>query len=159
MPEKILGNLRVKDISNLIVRNPTTVRGDCSLDELLVKILEDKRTRHAYVVDEKGRLLGSIRLSNLVARLFPYGTIADRGDAIILNFRPLFDANTVEEFMNEDPRSVDEETPITEVATIMAGEKMSELPVVDDKKHVIGEVNILEIVTGYLRAKGVEFST
>lgn len=74
MPEKILEDLCVKDISNLVVRDPITVQGDCSLDELLVKIVEDKRTRHVYVVDEDEHLVGSDRPSDLIARFFPYGT-------------------------------------------------------------------------------------
>jgi CBS domain-containing protein len=146
MPEEILNNLSVGNISNLVVKDPTIVGPDCTLDELLAKIVEDTRTRHAYVVDEGEHLVGSVRLSNLIQRLFPYGTLAAKGDAVIMTLPHLLDTETVGEFMNTDPYYVNEETPLKEVAGIMAQENVGELPIVDDEKRVIGEVNVLEIL-------------
>lgn len=60
--------------------------------------------------------------------------------------------------MHPDPRYVKEETLLKEMIQIMIEEDVTELPVVDTGKRVIGEVNVIEAIAGYLKAKGFEQS-
>jgi CBS domain-containing protein len=153
MPEKTLEKWSVKDICNLVAVEPAVVSEDCSWNDLLVELLEHPSTRHVYVVDENGRLRGVVRLNDLVQRLFPYARMASKGEAFTAAPSDSFDADRVSDIMSEDPCFVTEETPVGELIEIMVREDVSELPVVGAERRVSGEVNVLEIIAGYLRAK------
>jgi CBS domain-containing protein len=59
-------------------------------------------------------------------------------------------AKLAKDIMNTSPIYVFEDTPLAEMITIMTREKINELPVVDKKQKIIGEVNVLEIIAKYL---------
>jgi len=62
--------MNVGEVHRLIVENATTITLDKPLDELLKKIVEDPRTRHVYVIDNKNILMGSVRLNSVLEYLF-----------------------------------------------------------------------------------------
>ncbi len=77
MREK-LATTKVKDVRNLLVKVPTTVKASASTTEVLESIVADTRTRHVYVVDSNNRLIGSIRMNDVVNFLFSW--VAAFGD-------------------------------------------------------------------------------
>ena len=144
--EKLL-NVRVSDISDLIVRNPAIVRSDCTIRKMLEKVVEDTRSRHAYIVDDTGKLIGSIRLNNIIEYLFPTTILMENRDAPRLcSFLDYTEASQVKEIMNRKPVYVFEDTPLPEMIKIMRQEVINELPIVDKNIKVIGEVNVWEII-------------
>ena len=153
MPENLLKNLHVKDIMNLRVSEPATAGPDDSIDFLLARIVEDPKTRHVYVVDDDERLIGSVRLNNIIEYLFPYTTLEEQDGRSAIHFLYIRGANRVKEIMNLYPVCVEKETPLIDMIRIMTKEKVNELPVVDHDKRIIGEVNVLEVIIGYLKTK------
>jgi CBS domain-containing protein len=153
MPEKTLENRSVKDICSLVTAEASVVREDCSWDDLLVELLEHPCTRHVYVVDDHGTLVGAVRLGALMKRLFPFASQGEQGETFSSSPEASFDAETAGDMMLQDPCCVTEETSVGELIGMMTRENVSELPVVDDRGRVIGEVNVLEVIAGYLRAK------
>lgn len=152
MAEKILENVKVRDIRRLIIENPTTITPEKNMTELLEKIIQTPSTRHIYVIDNNNKLIGSIRLNEIVAYLFPYKVLAINNFHIQSISKSLY-ANTVEDIMNMKPDFVNDGTSITRLVDIMLRKKINELPVVDAKQCIIGEVNILEVVYAYLEKK------
>ena len=71
MAERLIGDKRVGDVHKLLVEDAAAIGPDQLLDELLAKIVEDPRTRHVYVVDRDGVLVGSVRLNTVLKHLFP----------------------------------------------------------------------------------------
>lgn len=153
MAERILEKVYVRDIRDLIVKEPARIKPECSVDELLRKIVEDPRTRHVYVVDDKGRLVGSVRFRDVVEHLFADTVMKEKGEVFVLSYHLLYKPETAYDLMNSDPHYVREDTLLGEVIRIMIAEKINELPVVDSNKCVIGEINMLEIIAGYLSRK------
>jgi len=152
MPEEKLGNKKVKDISSLIVKNAATLNKDASMDELLEKIIEDTRSRHVYIVDENSNLLGSVRLNNVVEYLFPNTTLLETSNNMfVMKFLSYSSAKLVEDIMINSPSFVYEETSLSEMVQIMIREKVNELPVIDQNRKIIGEVNILEVISYYTK--------
>lgn len=149
--DRFSDDLTVADIRRLLVEKATVITLDQDHRSLLAKMIEDPRTRHVYVVDERGVLIGSVRMNTIVEYLFPLSSAIERGGAQTISSLARFGSSCFEEFMNEDPCFVEESTPLSEVARIMVREKVNELPVVDDKRHVIGEVNVYEIIAAYLK--------
>lgn len=152
MEEDKLGSVLVKDISHLIVMEPALVSSEASIREVMEKIILDTRSRHAYIVDEEGVLMGSIRVNNLIQYLFPTSTLLESpGEFQISSFLYYTKARQARDIMNVNPSYVHESTPIVEMIRIMTKEKINELPIVDNRKRVIGEVNVLEIIAYYLK--------
>ncbi len=61
-----------------------------------------------------------------------------------------FEAEIVKDIMDDRPRFVKESTSLSDMASMLMEEKINELPVVDDDRRVIGQVNIYEVITAYL---------
>ena len=149
----LLNALTVENIWELVVDNPTTIRPDASLPELLEAMVEDTRTRHVYVVDEQRQLIGVVRMTTVTGLLFPLQVMG----SVILDFYTFrhvnFGGKTVREIMNKKPRSVRPDTQLDELARILLKEKITELPVVDAHNKLVGQVNVYEIVKAYLQLR------
>ena len=147
MIEEKLLNVRVSDISKLIVKEPAVVRYDTTIKQMLETVIKDTRSRHAYIVDDNNKLIGSIRLNNIIQFLFPTTILMeDRESPRLCSFLDYSEASKVKEIMNNQPVFVYENTPLPKMITLMRQELINELPVVDKQMHVIGEVNVLEII-------------
>lgn len=143
--------LLVKDIMTPEV---ITVTPDTPIIQA-AKLLLDKHINAAPVVDQAGRLRGIICQSDLVAqqRSLPLPSFFTLLDGII----PLrstkhlekevakIAAATVGQAMTPDPVVVSPQTPLSEVARLMAEEKFHTLPVVDQGKlvGVVGKEDVL----------------
>lgn len=146
----VLADMTVAAVRKFFVENPSMVHADTSIDELLKKINKDPRTRHVYVVDDDNRLIGSVRMNTVVKYLFPMTSIVESvgnvGDEPFL----AFGARTAKNIMNMNPFFVHETTSLAEMASILMREKINELPVVDEQMHIIGQVNMYEVIKAYL---------
>jgi len=152
MKEEKLASTKVKDISNLIDANPAIVLPNSSIREAMQKIIEDTRSRHAYIVDENNVLIGSIRMNNVIQYLFPtFSLMQDKETFRIGSFMEYTTAMNAVEIMNPRPVFVYEDSLISEMVTMMMRETTNEVPVVDKQKHVIGEVNVLNVIAYYLK--------
>ena len=153
MAERILGDMNVGEVHKLIVEDAATISPGSPLDELLKKIVEDPRTRHVYVVDGKNTLVGSVRLNSVLEYLFTMTSMSAREDQGILGLVGLIGAKYVKDIMDTHPSYVHLDTSVNDTVKLMIEEKVCELPVVDEKQRVIGEINFLEIIDAYLKAK------
>ncbi len=134
----------VSDIRNLIIGEASSIRDDQKISELFKCFLKDARTRHVYVLDAEDVIVGSVRLSDLVELMAPY--INFLKDEMFNRFMSKFIQKEVSEIMLKDFLSLQESSSISEMIDTMVDNKVNELPVVDDHKRVIGEVNFLELV-------------
>lgn len=151
--ELLLGRKTVSEVKDLLVKNPTVVRLNDSLDSVCASVVHDPKTRHVYVVDDDNRLLGSIRMNTMVEYLFPYTTMVEQSSKILKGKAVGPDATHAEDVMDEKPLHVKESTTLSEVARIFMRERINELPVVSDDMVIIGQVNFYEIIIGYLGHK------
>jgi len=150
MAERIIGDMKIRDVHRMIVENAATIGPDSSMRQLLERIVEDPRTRHAYVIDENNRLIGSIRLNTVLRRLFPMIT-AIPSEGGMLTLLSYLSAEKVRDLMNTNPSSVREDNTVADAVQLMTQEQVNELPVVNDSGEVVGEINFLEIIAAYLK--------
>ena len=146
--------MKVKDARELFVEEPTTIRSDASLKELLAKIIEDLRTRNVYVVDSENRLLGSVRMNAVVEYLFPFEAVVESIGKSVWSKLPRLGAEKLGDLMIRQPPFVYETTTLRDMARIMIREKVYELAVVDTEKRLIGQINMYEIIKKYLEESG-----
>lgn len=153
MPGKMISDLKVKDAYQLLVEKPSTVTAGASLEEVLRAIVADHKTRHVYVVNKDGGLIGSIKLSGVIEYMFPeslFDTAIDINRESLVHFKKSLVAMDI---MNRTPSYVTTEASLQEAVEIMKKRNIGELPVVDSQNRLIGEINILEVITSYLNTE------
>lgn len=131
-----------------------TVKKDTSLQEL-ARILHENHINGVPVVDDEGRLIGVICESDLVRKnqKLHIPTVVAVFDWVLYLERPKkiekeiqrFNASTVEDLYIKDVITVDRDTPVEEVATIMTKKKAYTIPVMDGERLVgiIGKGDVL----------------
>ncbi len=153
--ERFLADARVADVRDLVVSEAPTIVPEAEIPELLAKMLEDPRCRHVYVVDGSGALVGSVRLDAVAKYLFPYTTMSISAFfPSVSRLLTQFTARKVSDIMDPRPRSVDDNVLVPDAVRIMWEEKTSELPVVDEKQRVVGEIDLLEVIAAYVEKTG-----
>ena len=144
-----LGKMQVFEVRNLVVETPTTIGPNENMDELLVKINEDFKTRHVYVVDKADKLIGSVRMNSIVQYLFPMGSVMSSGLSTIGNMEINFFSHKVSDIMKRDPFFVKEDAALSSIARLFINEKINELPIVESDMTLIGQINVYEIIEAY----------
>ncbi len=138
---------KVKSVRTLITKNASTVKKDADAMTIAKAIVKDPKTRSVYVVDSDNKLLGIIPVINFAQYLF-YEYVPDE----FLYYKAVM---PVEEITAEDimlpPVYVKEEDSLDTAFQKMFSENLKELPVVDDEMHVIGDLNILELVIAWIK--------
>ncbi len=143
--------LKVKDI---MTREVITVTPDTEILKA-ARLLLEKRINGLPVVDEAGQLVGLLCQSDLVAqqKRIPLPSLF----TLLEGFVPLTSmkridkevekiaAVTVSQAMTPDPVTVGPQTPIEEVAALMADKKYHTLPVIEDGQLVgiVGKEDVL----------------
>ena len=153
MPRQILGNTLVSDVRQLLVKTPTTVLENDSIETLLRAIRHDTQTRHVYVVDEQGKMVGAVRLHTMVEYLFPTAKAIKNDHGLYAGLLEQYDeicAETVGDLCNRHPRFATDDMPLIDVAAIFNDEKITELPVVSVDGFLIGQINMYEVIDAYL---------
>ncbi|MFP3910493.1 MAG: CBS domain-containing protein [Desulfobacteraceae bacterium] len=143
--------------SDIMTTEVITVKKDTSLKEL-AGILYNNHINGVPVVDDDGSLLGIICESDLIRKdqKLHIPTVVAIFDAVLYLERPgriqkEFDrlsATTVEDLYTKDPVTVDEKTPIDDIATLMTEKKIYTIPVMDGDRLVgiIGKADLLRTV-------------
>lgn len=134
----------VRDAYRLVVTNPIVVTKGMGLHEVVDRVLADPRTRSAYVIDDKRKLVGMIGLTEMLAAiqgslsLFEKGRQHPRSKRIPLPF-------SVEEYMVK-PVTVTEDDRLLTALEKMMKHGLEDLPVIDEHNTLIGELNGFEIL-------------
>ncbi len=150
------GELKARDIMN---RDVVTVRPDTSVEEL-GRLFIEKDIPGAPVVDEDGTLYGIVTENDLISKekRLHIPTIIRVADAFIpiesdarveQEIRRMA-ATSVGEICTRDVITVDEDTPVADIATIMTEKKIHLLPVLSDGRLVgiIGKKDVIRAISG-----------
>jgi CBS domain-containing protein len=144
---------------DIMTPDPVTLAPDTDI-RTAATLLLDKKINGAPVVDAKGRLVGVLCQSDLVAQqkqVTMPSVFAMLDGFIALSSRDDFErelqkiaATNVAQAMTKDPKTVSPQTPLEEIATVMVNEKLYTLPVVDSGKlvGVVGKEDILRTLLG-----------
>lgn len=131
-----------------------TVKKDTSIQEL-ARILYENHINGVPVVDDEGAVIGVICESDLIRKdkKLHIPTVVAVFDAVFYlesskNFEKeiqRFNATTVNELYTKNVVSVDEKTPVDEIATLMTEKKTYTIPVMDGGRIVgiIGKADLI----------------
>ncbi len=143
--------LTAKDI---MTKDVVTVKKDTKVTEL-ADILTKNRISGTPVVDDSGKVIGVVTESDLVeqSKFLHLPTVFTILDSVIFlesekHFEKELKKMTgvkVEDVYTENPATVNPDTPIREIATIMAEKKVYTIPVLDAGR-LVGIVGKADIV-------------
>ena len=140
--------------SDIMTTDVITVKKNTSLKDL-AKILYKNHINGVPVVDDDGPLLGIICESDLIRKdkKLHIPTVVAIFDAVVYLESPKsikkefqrISATTVEDLYTKKAITVDEKTPVDEIATIMTQKKIYTIPVMDGDLLVgiIGKADLL----------------
>lgn len=140
---------------DIMTRDVITVKPETSIEEL-ARILIENRISGAPVVDDKGNLIGIVTENDLISqnkrlhiptvfRLFDALIMLERRKKIEEEIKRLT-ATRVWDICTKNVITVDEDTPLQEIATIMSEKKVHLIPVMKDKKiaGIIGKADLIK---------------
>ncbi len=149
---------------DIMTPDPVTLSPETDIRSAVALLIE-KKINGAPVVNAKGKLVGVLCQSDLVAqhKQVTMPSLFSMLDGFIaLSSREDFEreirkiaASTVADAMTPHAKSVSPHTPIDEIATVMVNEKLYTLPVVDGGKlvGVVGKEDILRTLLEHHDAK------
>ncbi len=141
----------------LMTKNVITVTGETPVREL-AKILSENKISGAPVVDDQGSVIGVVTESDLIYqnKKVHIPTVVAILDAFIFLESPekmekelkKMAGAKVEDIFAHEVITVQQDTPLDEVATLMAEKKVHTLPVLDSEKlvGVIGKSDIIRTI-------------
>ncbi len=128
--------------------------------ERVIKLLLDKKISGVPVVNDNGEVIGIVSEGDLIVRtqkLHIPSYIQILGGVIYLDDPEDFKeelkksvAVKVDDIMTRDPLTVEEDTPVEEIATTMSDAGVNRLPVVKDRK-LVGIVSRADIIRSLAR--------
>jgi len=137
--------VKIKDMRMLVTPHPAFVYKDESADEIAKTFIANPRLKSIYVVDDKLQLLGKITLQKLIKHEFMDLLPSNFG---ILNFSALeFIGKKNAESLMVSPIYIKDEDTLKTAFVKMYENNLDELPVVDNKRRLIGNIDLLELLT------------
>ena len=140
--------------SDIMTTEVITVKTNTSLKEL-ARILYENHINGVPVVDDDGLLIGIICESDLIRKdkKLHIPTVVTIFDAVLYLESPKkmekeiqrVNATTVEDLYTKEVLTVDEKTPLDEIATLMTQKKIYTIPVMDGDRLVgiIGKADLI----------------
>ncbi len=145
-------SIYIKDVRNKITK-PLILSEKTNFEEVAELFLVNNTNRTAYIVNKENKLIGYLTLKKLVKRLLIDVLDSDfyirNGYENYYSLSKFGTAKTVGELMETDPISIMDNDQLGIAVKIMYKFDIQELPVVNENKEVIGDLNILEIVLGW----------
>lgn len=144
--------LLAKDI---MVKKVITISKDASVGELS-ELLVNNKISGVPVVDSSGKILGIVTEADIIIKdadlHFPrYFKLLD-GIIYLESFRKFknnlkkYLGSRVEDIMTDRVKTVEENTPVSDIASMMINNNVNRTPVVDKDKKVVGIITRRDIV-------------
>jgi acetoin utilization protein AcuB len=128
---------------------PITVKQDVPIDEAL-KVMRDAKVRRLPVLDKNGKLVGIVAEKDLL-----YASPSPATSLSIHELHYLLSQIAVKDVMTKNVITVEEDTPLEEVARIMADNKVGSTPVMRQGELVgiITETDVFKILLEMMGAR------
>ncbi len=145
--DKPISDIRVSDVLERAgkIVEPATVRSDANLRDAVMAIIKDSETRKVYVVDDQGKLVGTITLETLMRHAAYRMGIRETGMTSFLRMLAEMSNDKASSIMAKPVRVLENEL-LTNVTKLMVENHLNDLPVVDNQNKLVQELNGLDIL-------------
>ena len=144
---------RIRDVAEFLVP-PAVVEEGEPIVLVMDCFLKRPERRVIFVVDAAEKFVGTIRLSDLVLHLWPYA--AETEEVLTPEILNIVKTSTAGELASYSNFYLKLDSTLEEAVTLMHGNYLDALPVLDEDGKIIGEVNYYSILQAYIRKKVAE---
>ncbi len=141
----------VEEVMDLVTKTASTVREDAPLEDVLREMLRDPRTQSVYVVDPEGRLVGIVTMDMALKYLYSE-FIPPR--YLQFNVSLMEGSNARAKDIMLPPVYVKRSESIEDAFVRMFENHLTEIPVVDEEMHVVGDLHGIELIAKKLKSEG-----
>jgi CBS domain-containing protein len=150
--EKIIKSSKVSELVLLLKeRRLPLINEKATITEVVGAMINLEYSRLVYVVDDEGRLTGTISLGMLARHVFSPSHEPQ------IHPRHLIDMITVEtarDIMQKNTLFATEEEAVGSVLKRMIGANVKEIPVLDREKRVVADITIVDLLRFLFNATG-----
>ena len=138
-------------VAELMIENCIRVGCNDKMSRVILKLSDDREPMLAYVVDESGKLTGSITPRKLL-KAVQFAAFRSTRDPS-LEWGEVLSSVTIKYAADimVTPISVTPEEKIEDVIIIMLDKNLYELPVVDKEDKLIGRINYCDIIVSWAK--------
>ncbi len=141
---------KVKEIRKLITIEPAVVLEDDDIKDVITIFIDNPVIRAVYVVDKKDNLVGIITIQDILKRIsLDFSSISSLySDSSFTGYNIALSRKntTAGKIMNPEVYYVHDDDPIESAFNLLFQNKAGEIPVVNDNGHLIGDLNIIELL-------------
>ncbi len=141
---------RVKDIRQFITVEAVVVMEDATIQEIIKIFIENPVTRAAYVVNKKDILEGIITVHDILKKVsidfFSLSSFYSDSSFSGYKIASTLQDSTAKDLMNPEVYFVHDDDPVEKAFNLLFQHHAGEIPVVDDKERIIGDLNIIELL-------------
>jgi CBS domain-containing protein len=119
------------------------VRQESSIEEVIDAMVRYEHTRLLYVVDEDGKLLGTIALGPLVRHVFRRSHEPQIHPRVLMS---MITTETAEDIMQKNPIFAVEDEDVEAVLKKMIGKNVKEIAVLDKEKRVVADITMIDLL-------------
>ena len=144
---------RIKEVAEFLIP-PAVVEEGEPIVLVMDCFLKKPERRVIFVVDTAEKFIGTIKLSDFVLHLWPYA--ADTEEVLTPEILNIVKATTAGELASYSNFYLKLDSTLEEAVTLMRGNYLDALPVLDEEGKIIGEVNYYNVLKAYIRKKMAE---
>ena len=142
-------HITVENVRHKISRRAALVFEDATIEKVVQVILKDPKTRCVYTIDKEGKLTGIITLTTLAKY-----ALRSSVPHPLWNFRTIdFVADHLAGTIKTEPIFVHDRDDLETAFQKMFNHDLEELPVIDENGKVIGNLDMLELLTTTLQER------
>jgi CBS domain-containing protein len=130
-------------IAGLKGRDLPLVSQESSIEEVIDAMVRYQHTRLLYVVDEDGKLLGTISLGPLVRHVFRRSHEPQIHPRFLMS---MITTETAKDIMQKNPIFAREDEDVEVVLKRMIGKNVKEIAVLDSEKKVVADVTMIDLL-------------
>ena len=119
------------------------VRQGSSIEEVIDAMVRYQHTRLLYVVDEDGKLLGTIALGPLVRHVFGRSHEPQIHPRFVMS---MITTEAAKDIMQKNPLFAREDEDVEVVLKRMIGKNVKEIAVLDKERRVVGDVTMVDLL-------------
>ncbi len=142
-------SVKIKDMRMLVNPYPIFVEKNASSNDIAKMLIANPRLKSVYVVDNDLKLIGRVTLKKLIKHEFKNLIPSSFEYFNALDF--IGDKNA--EDLMVSPLYIKDDDSLKTAFIKMCKNDLDELPVVDDKLHIIGIIDLLELLTILIEKK------
>ena len=130
-------------IAGLKGRDLPLVRQESSIEEVIDAMVRYQHTRLLYVVDEDGKLLGTISLGPLVRHVFGRSHEPQIHPRFVMS---MITTETAKDIMQKNPIFAMEGEDVEAILKKMIAKNVKEIAVLDKEKRVVADVTMIDLL-------------